>query len=68
MSEQPRPSLASFWARLPPEGRWLLSTVAVQTVGVEVGAGLLHDEDLGAQPQQVIDIGRCKRVEAQQLP
>ncbi len=33
MSEQPRPSLASFWARLPTEGRWLLSTVAVQTVG-----------------------------------
>ncbi len=25
--------LASFWADLPPAGRWLLSTVAVQTLG-----------------------------------
>lgn len=33
MSSQPRPSLASFWGMLPTEGRWLLSTVAIQTLG-----------------------------------
>jgi MFS family permease len=29
----PRTTLASFWQQLPREGRWLLSTVAVQTFG-----------------------------------
>ncbi|PRY53464.1 putative MFS family arabinose efflux permease [Knoellia remsis] len=29
----PRVSLRQFWADLPPAGRWLLSTVAVQTLG-----------------------------------
>ena len=28
-----RPGLRQFWADLRPEGRWLLSTVAVQTLG-----------------------------------
>ena len=28
-----RPGLRQFWAGLRPEGRWLLSTVAVQTLG-----------------------------------
>ena len=29
----PRPGVRQFWADLPVEGRWLLSTVAVQTLG-----------------------------------
>lgn len=29
----PAPGLRSFWAELPTAGRWLLSTVAVQTLG-----------------------------------
>ena len=29
----PSGSLREFWAALPAEGRWLLSTVAVQTLG-----------------------------------
>jgi MFS family permease len=29
----PRTTLASFWAQLPREGRWLLSTVAIQLFG-----------------------------------
>jgi MFS family permease len=33
MSSRPRHSLATFWAGLPTEGRWLLSTVAIQTLG-----------------------------------
>ena len=35
VSEQiaPRHTLRDFWAALPSEGRWLLSTVAVQTLG-----------------------------------
>lgn len=32
MSHQ-RSGLRSFWAQLPTEGRWLLSTIAVQTLG-----------------------------------
>jgi MFS family permease len=32
MSSQPA-GLRSFWAQLPVEGRWLLSTIAVQTLG-----------------------------------
>ena len=30
---QPRTTLASFWQQLPREGRWLLSTVAIQLFG-----------------------------------
>ena len=35
MNEQGSPghSIREFWAELPPAGRWLLSTVAVQTLG-----------------------------------
>jgi MFS family permease len=29
----PKPGVRQFWADLPVEGRWLLSTVAVQTLG-----------------------------------
>jgi len=32
-SSTPRPGVRQFWADLPVEGRWLLSTVAVQTLG-----------------------------------
>lgn len=33
MSEPATVNLRSFWASLPTEGRWLLSTVALQTLG-----------------------------------
>jgi MFS family permease len=33
VSTTPRPGLREFWADLSTEGRWLLSTVAVQTLG-----------------------------------
>lgn len=33
MSDEARLSLRSFWGVLPPAGRWLLSTVALQTLG-----------------------------------
>lgn len=32
-TERPKVSLRQFWADLPTAGRWLLSTVAVQTLG-----------------------------------
>ena len=32
-TDRPRVSLRQFWADLPTPGRWLLSTVAVQTLG-----------------------------------
>jgi MFS family permease len=32
-TERPKVSLRQFWADLPTPGRWLLSTVAVQTLG-----------------------------------
>jgi MFS family permease len=32
-SSTPKPGVRQFWADLPVEGRWLLSTVAVQTLG-----------------------------------
>jgi MFS family permease len=32
-STSARPGLRDFWAQLSTEGRWLLSTVAVQTLG-----------------------------------
>jgi MFS family permease len=32
-SQAPRTTLASFWSQLPREGRWLLSTVAIQLFG-----------------------------------
>jgi len=32
-SSTPKPGVRQFWAVLPVEGRWLLSTVAVQTLG-----------------------------------
>lgn len=33
MSTKSGPSLASFWSGLPTPGRWLLSTIAIQTLG-----------------------------------
>jgi MFS family permease len=33
MSQPARATLRTFWSSLPAEGRWLLSTVAVQTLG-----------------------------------
>ena len=33
MSTTTRPGMRAFWSSLPVEGRWLLSTVVVQTLG-----------------------------------